>query len=72
MKGLPRLCSNSSLNSYAKSNSYRGDVAEWLKAALSKSVIPLTGYRGFESSRLRQRKAPDFRSGVFLCMEDED
>ena len=35
-----------------------GEVAEWLKAPLSKSGIPFTRDRGFESHPLRHFSAP--------------
>ena len=31
-------------------------MAEWLKALVSKTGIPLTGYRGFESPFFRKRE----------------
>ena len=31
-----------------------GEVLEWLNRTVSKTVVPFTGYRGFESHPLRQ------------------
>lgn len=33
-------------------------MAEWLKALVSKTGIPFTGYRGFESPFFRWNSAP--------------
>ena len=40
-----------------------GEVAEWLKAPLSKSGIPFTRDRGFESHPLRQSQFEKARRG---------
>ena len=42
-----------------------GEVAEWLKAAASKAVVLLLGYRGFESHPLRHL----FLSFPTLCFD---
>ena len=45
-----------------------GEVAEWLKAAASKAVVLLLGYRGFESHPLRQLSLPPRNRGfLFVC-----
>ena len=46
-------------------------MAEWLKALVSKTGIPFTGYRGFESPFFRWISAPSVmiikHLGLFLC-----
>ena len=46
-------------------------MAEWLKALVSKTGIPFTGYRGFESPFFRWISAPSVmiikHLGFFLC-----
>jgi hypothetical protein len=41
-----------------------GEVPEWLIGAVSKTVVALTGYRGFESHPLR-RAMPGYQPGIF-------
>ena len=43
-----------------------GEVPEWLNGAVSKTVEPLTGFRGFESLPLRQRIAVEARMASSL------
>jgi hypothetical protein len=47
-----------------------GEMAEWSNAAVSKTVVLLTGNRGFESPSLRKAKAkhPDV-FGMFFCFQ---
>jgi hypothetical protein len=57
------------INSMVNAAENNGEMAEWSNAAVSKTVVPLSRNRGFESPSLRKAKINPAKEGLFILLK---